>query len=592
MKNIKTKPFQHTTREMTQASRSPREITHKLLMESKDKVSEATENYQPQSESPERYAEKRIENAAYDSAHSITHRSTGQGKNITDRIRKLQRSSKEFNYDSRGNESNSSFSYQKSSDYIQGKNQAGKAIVKTHRYIRKSNKLKAASKGTIKTTQKTIKATRQGVKAGPKAIKTSLQTAKAARKAAHTTVKTAQAAVRTAKAAAKAAVTTAKAIVKAISVTVKAAIAAIKSLIAAIAAGGWIAIVIIIIVALIALIGGSAFGIFLSDDTGAGFTINEAVTEITSDFQTKVDNKINELSSVYAHDEVKVLYEGDTDGDSASINNWSDVLTIFAVKYMGENIDVINITSEKIAELKNIFNTMNYFTACTVTKSEEVTVTDDQGEEESETKTTLLIYIRYTSLSYEETMLKYSFTDEQREIAEEMMSPAYYTLFANLMGVDIYGDVNLTEIISNLPAGTEGAEVVKAALTRLGSPYVMGAKGDKRFDCSGLVYWSIAQIDPKLGKKMYTNAAGQAKYCLKGGYAVGRSELMPGDLVFWQNLNCPGCSRWKEVHHTGIYIGNGKVIEASSSKGRVVIRDLWSSSGYPLFMFGRPYENK
>ena len=88
---------------------------------------------------------------------------------------------------------------------------------------------------------------------------------------------------------------------------------------------------------------------------------------------------------------------------------------------------------------------------------------------------------------------------------------------------------------------------------------------------------------------MYTNAAGQAKWCYAHDRVVGRSELQPGDLVFWQNLSCQGCSRWNEVHHTGIYIGEGKVIEASSSKGRVVIRDLWESASYPIFMFGRPY---
>jgi cell wall-associated NlpC family hydrolase len=70
---------------------------------------------------------------------------------------------------------------------------------------------------------------------------------------------------------------------------------------------------------------------------------------------------------------------------------------------------------------------------------------------------------------------------------------------------------------------------------------------------------------------------------------VGRSELQPGDLVFWQNLGCPGCSRWKEIHHVGIYVGNGKVMEASSSKGRVLVRDLWESGNYPIWGFGRPY---
>ena len=88
---------------------------------------------------------------------------------------------------------------------------------------------------------------------------------------------------------------------------------------------------------------------------------------------------------------------------------------------------------------------------------------------------------------------------------------------------------------------------------------------------------------------MYTNAAGQAKYCYNNNKVVGENELLPGDLVFWQNLGCSGCHRWKEVHHVGIYMGDGKVIEASSSKGRVVIRDLWSSDDYPLFMYARPY---
>jgi cell wall-associated NlpC family hydrolase len=81
---------------------------------------------------------------------------------------------------------------------------------------------------------------------------------------------------------------------------------------------------------------------------------------------------------------------------------------------------------------------------------------------------------------------------------------------------------------------------------------------------------------------MYTNAAGQAKWCYANGKAVGRSELQPGDLIFWQNLSCSGCGRWNEVHLVGIYVGDGNAIEARSSRGCVVVRDLWSSSGYPI----------
>lgn len=79
------------------------------------------------------------------------------------------------------------------------------------------------------------------------------------------------------------------------------------------------------------------------------------------------------------------------------------------------------------------------------------------------------------------------------------MSPDYYALYAELLDVDLYGGADLTEIISNLPVGTEGTEAVKAALTKFGAPYVMGAKGPDKFDCSGLAYWTINEVDPKLG---------------------------------------------------------------------------------------------
>ena len=273
-----------------------------------------------------------------------------------------------------------------------------------------------------------------------------------------------------AKAAAKAAVQTAKAASKAAAAAVKAIIAAVKALIAAIAAGGWIAVVIIIVVAVIAYIFVSAFGIFFSNGAGNDITISQAVTEINSDFQARIDGKIDELSAGGLYDEVKVVYEGDVDGDSATVNNWTDVLTVFAVKYMGENVEVITITPEKVDELKNVFNEMNELSTRTETASEDNTVVGDEGEEETVTKTTLNIYITYKILTYEQAADLYGFTDEQREILNEMMSPAYYSYYAALLGVDIYDGADLTEIISHLPVGTEGAEVVKVAVTQLGAP--------------------------------------------------------------------------------------------------------------------------
>lgn len=367
-------------------------------------------------------------------------------------------------------------------------------------------------------------------------------------------------------------------------------IAAIKAVATKIPAGAWAVIGIVFVVVLLVLFLATAFGIFFSGGTDGEVPIREAVQDISADFQTEIDEKINALSSG-DYDEVKVVYEGDFDGDSPALNNWADVLTVFAVRYsIGENVEVLTITPEKVDELRTVFRDMNKLDIRTETTSTEITVTGEDGEEETVTYTTLTIYIKINSLSYEDGGAIYGFDDEQMEFADEMMSPDYYVLFAELLGVDIYGGADLTAIISNLPVGTTGAEVVTAALTKVGSPYVWGAKGPSKFDCSGLAYWSVNEVDSALGRRMYTSAAGQAEWCLDNGYAVGRSELQPGDLVFWQNLNCPGCGRWNEVHHVGIYVGDGKVVEASSGKGRVVVRDLWFSANYPLYMFARPYD--
>lgn len=140
-----------------------------------------------------------------------------------------------------------------------------------------------------------------------------------------------------------------------------------------------------------------------------------------------------------------------------------------------------------------------------------------------------------------------------------------------------------------LAAESIGSRVVDRALTKLGCPYVFGKKGSKAFDCSGLVYWAISEVDPDLGERMYTNAAGQAKYCYDAGLLVERSDLQPGDLVFWVYKDCEGCHRWREIHHVGIYAGDGKVIEAAGDKGAVVIRKLWETKDCPILFCGRPY---
>lgn len=112
--------------------------------------------------------------------------------------------------------------------------------------------------------------------------------------------------------------------------------------------------------------------------------------------------------------------------------------------------------------------------------------------------------------------------------------------------------------------------IVSDAKKLLGIPYVWGGTTTKGFDCSGFVQYVLKQNDitmPRTTTEQY-----------KVGTYVAKRDLQPGDLVFLQNTYRAGIS------HVGIYIGDGKMIHASSSKG-VVTSDL-SSSYYTQHYYG------
>ena len=124
--------------------------------------------------------------------------------------------------------------------------QTGKAVKDTVPKTRIKNTAAKTIKGKPQKTVKTARRSIKGVKQGAKSIKTARRSAKAAQAAARTAQKAAQAA----RAAARAAVEGAKALAKAAAAVVKATIAVVKSLIAAIAAGGWVAVVVILAICL------------------------------------------------------------------------------------------------------------------------------------------------------------------------------------------------------------------------------------------------------------------------------------------------------------------------------------------------------
>ena len=114
------------------------------------------------------------------------------------------------------------------------------------------------------------------------------------------------------------------------------------------------------------------------------------------------------------------------------------------------------------------------------------------------------------------------------------------------------------EPIPNIPGGpVKAIGAIRAALSQLGVPYVWGgATPGRGFDCSGLTMWAYRQVGvnlPHYGGDQWN-----------AGIHVSRSDLEPGDLVFF----------YSDIHHMGMYIGNGKFVHAPHTGDRVRIADL------------------
>ncbi len=472
--------------------------------------------------------------------------------------------------------------------------QAGKRSIKTA----EKGAVKTMRKGAIKTAQKgAVKTSRVAVKTASKSVKVAERaahvTAKATQRAAQTAVRMAQAAARAAQAAAKAAVVAAKAAAKAAAALIKALIAAVKGLIAAIAAGGWVAVVIILAVALVAVILCACFGVFASNETEDSNPMTAAILEIDTEFRAGIDAEIARLSTG-DYDEIVVRYAGDMDGDSDYLINWNDVIAVYAVRVtMDEEnpMDVLEVTPEKIEKLRETFlamNTVEYDTEVIETEGAGAQV-GDEDEEEAEPYRKLVITITVNSMDHLAGAEYYSFTEDQWEALAAMMEPRMLPMYAELIGVDLLGgfEGSITDIVSGLPVGEKGTEIVTAALTRLGHPYSQDYRGEGNYvDCSSLVQWAYRQA----GISIPGTSVAQAQYCANNGLNIGRSELAPGDLVFWSKTTCD-CGRWNEIHHVGVYIGNNRVIEASSSKGCVIVRELWGlgSGNWQVHSYGRAY---
>ena len=306
----------------------------------------------------------------------------------------------------------------------------GKPSVKKANAEKQTIKTLGSDVNKIKQTKRSLYKKNNAIKKANNKVKTAQKTAKAAKSTAKTTAEIAKRTKQTAQATVRVTIKTAKVAAKAIVEIGKATVAAVKGIGAAIAAGGVPAVVIIIIICLIAAIGGTCFGIFLSNDetTGTQKTMSQAISELTSEHYANLTAM--KLSYTYDLFEVK----GNT-----SIN-WKDVLAVYAVRTTSSDnpLEVVTLDDEKMDILREIMKDMNTMTGIVTPRlvAEKVVTTDEEGNSVVTTQyvTKKVLTVTIVQLSKDEISTLYNFNDEQKAMLDELMSEEYNDLWAELVG--------------------------------------------------------------------------------------------------------------------------------------------------------------
>ncbi len=437
----------------------------------------------------------------------------------------------------------------------------------------------------IKAERKSIRASGGSVKAVSQTSKTAIKTAQASEKAtqaaAKATAKAAKTSAKAAHATAKAAGMTAKAIGRAISATSKAIAAATRDLVSAIAAGGWVAGIVIVVICLIGLIAASPFGIFFAGDNRSSnaVPVSVAVSQVNFDFSSQ-------LMSLQSGDYSDITIAGE-------MADWPEVLAVFAVKVAGSDdvdaMDVATMDPTRIAKLKTVFWDMNVLTSTVETIDHPDSDPDDPVDDSWAER---ILHITITLKTAEDMKNEYHFTDKQKAVLDELLSNR--DMLLDLIGDLMFISPDAEALLRNLPdnLSEERRAVVKTACSLVGKVnYFWGGKslvigwdplwgsiqkvwaegntttGTYRpygLDCSGFVDWVFYNVSN--GAYVIGHGGGatmQHTYCAP----ITWDDAMPGDLVFYPDDMHVGIVGGRDES------GNLLIIHCASSYNCVVITD-------------------
>ena len=403
------------------------------------------------------------------------------------------------------------------------------------------NKVRSASSIKTKETVSVIKSKQPIIKARKQSVK---DTAKAINKSSQITKETAK---QSAKGAKKAARATKR--------VIKAMIESTKALVNAIIAGGWVSVVIIILICLVAALCSSFYGIFFSSETSqSGMNITSVIQQINNEF----DDKIDEIKSSGSFDGVEVI---------GSRSNWKDVLSIYAVKTTTDEnnpMEIATVDESKKSILSSIFWDMNNISKSVETRTETITKesTDEQG---NKVKTTEQVEKKYlvitlTGKTADDMANSYSFNGTQKKYLAELMSDKNNKLWASLIynigGVSGGSGIDIKDLdFSNETVNDTQKKIVAVATNS--AKYGISAR-------SGYCQAWVADV-----YQAVTGSRGSAHcaLCAADMWAVSSdfSQIPVGATVYGYSSSQYG--------HVGIYIGNGMV---AHNIGEIKIQSLES----------------
>lgn len=423
------------------------------------------------------------------------------------------------------------------------------------------------------TAHKGIKtAGKQSFRTVNNSIKTAEKTTKAAAKTAKKTAQAAKKAAQAARAAAKAAKATAKAVVAEVKAAVKAIIAAAKAIAAAIAAGGWVAVVIIVVLLLVALILCSVFGVFSSgEDSGNGMSMRTAVSQINDEYNQEIER----IKSDNAYDVMEM---------SGSKAAWKEVIAFYAVKLntdTNEPQEVATIDEDKIEKLKAIFWEMTTISSELNTHTETETSEEKDADGNTVTTTTTTVTktlrITVTHLTADEMADRYNFTQEQKDTLHELLDPSNNSLWSAVLSGVTGSDSN----------------IVNVAIEQLGNvggqPYWSWYGFTSRVEwCCCFVSWCENQcgyIESGVAPMYSVVDTGVYWFKDRGQWLDGSEEPRPGMIVFfdWAYDGLDGSG-----DHTGIVekVENGYVYTIEGNSGDACKECMYSIGHYEILGYG------